>query len=282
MGIEDQGWVAWFVLAAALGREITIFGSGKQVRDLLYVDDLLDAYELAGGRDRLHAREGVQHRRGGAVHDLRLARVRAGAGALSSDDHLLGCASTRHGPETSRCSSAIRGRAERLFGWQPSTPVEEGVGRLADWILEQRGRRSGASSPFPPNEGSCQALTYYRPHLSGLTIYVERLAHALECSRPRGDRPRVAARRRAAAGRGWRRRSRRPSSGRLPCRQGRGDADARGPRDTPPPRARRRRDPSPTARSRRARGRRPRSRPPQRDHVSLRPAAARRPAQPSR
>ncbi len=46
-GIEDQGWVAWFVIAAVTGRKIKIYGDGKQVRDLLFVEDLLDAYDLA-------------------------------------------------------------------------------------------------------------------------------------------------------------------------------------------------------------------------------------------
>jgi CDP-paratose 2-epimerase len=46
-GVEDQGWVAWFVIAATLGREITIFGDGKQARDVLHVDDLVRAYEAA-------------------------------------------------------------------------------------------------------------------------------------------------------------------------------------------------------------------------------------------
>ncbi|MBM3124905.1 MAG: NAD-dependent epimerase/dehydratase family protein, partial [Chloroflexi bacterium] len=45
-GIEDQGWVAWFIIAAVMGRPLTIYGDGKQVRDILHVDDLLDAYDL--------------------------------------------------------------------------------------------------------------------------------------------------------------------------------------------------------------------------------------------
>ena len=49
-GVEDQGWVAWFVISTALGRPLTIYGDGKQVRDLLFVDDLLDAYDLAVDR----------------------------------------------------------------------------------------------------------------------------------------------------------------------------------------------------------------------------------------
>jgi CDP-paratose 2-epimerase len=46
-GVEDQGWVAWFAIASMLGRDITIYGDGKQVRDVLHVDDLLRAYEAA-------------------------------------------------------------------------------------------------------------------------------------------------------------------------------------------------------------------------------------------
>jgi CDP-paratose 2-epimerase len=46
-GVEDQGWVAWFAIASMLGRDITIYGDGKQVRDVLHVDDLLRGYEAA-------------------------------------------------------------------------------------------------------------------------------------------------------------------------------------------------------------------------------------------
>src|SRR5213596_2154450 len=44
-GNEDQGWVAHFLIAAVLGRPLSIYGDGKQVRDLLYVDDLVRAFE---------------------------------------------------------------------------------------------------------------------------------------------------------------------------------------------------------------------------------------------
>ncbi|MES2201161.1 MAG: SDR family NAD(P)-dependent oxidoreductase, partial [candidate division FCPU426 bacterium] len=46
-GVEDQGWVAWFTIAAALGKPLTIYGDGKQVRDVLFIEDLCDAYLLA-------------------------------------------------------------------------------------------------------------------------------------------------------------------------------------------------------------------------------------------
>jgi CDP-paratose 2-epimerase len=50
MGVEDQGWVSWFCIRAAQGRPVTIYGDGMQVRDVLWIDDLLDAYDAAVAR----------------------------------------------------------------------------------------------------------------------------------------------------------------------------------------------------------------------------------------
>ena len=62
-GVEDQGWVAWFVIAAVTGTPITIYGDGKQVRDMLNVSDLVDAYDAAiKNIDKVRGR-GLQHRR---------------------------------------------------------------------------------------------------------------------------------------------------------------------------------------------------------------------------
>ena len=44
-GVEDQGWVAWFTIAEQCGLPITVYGDGKQVRDVLFIDDLLDAFD---------------------------------------------------------------------------------------------------------------------------------------------------------------------------------------------------------------------------------------------
>jgi len=47
-GVEDQGWIAFLAICAATGQPITIYGDGKQVRDILYIDDLARAFEAAG------------------------------------------------------------------------------------------------------------------------------------------------------------------------------------------------------------------------------------------
>lgn len=44
-GVEDQGWVAHFVISAITGKKLKIYGNGKQVRDVLYVTDLIKAYD---------------------------------------------------------------------------------------------------------------------------------------------------------------------------------------------------------------------------------------------
>jgi len=46
-GIADQGWIAWFVIAHLLKKQITIYGNGKQVRDTLFINDLITAYDSA-------------------------------------------------------------------------------------------------------------------------------------------------------------------------------------------------------------------------------------------
>ncbi|MCM8809919.1 MAG: GDP-mannose 4,6-dehydratase, partial [Candidatus Omnitrophica bacterium] len=46
-GNEDQGWVAHFIIKAFLNEKINIYGDGKQVRDILFISDLINAYKLA-------------------------------------------------------------------------------------------------------------------------------------------------------------------------------------------------------------------------------------------
>ena len=58
--IEDQGWVAWFTIATILGKPITLYGDGKQVRDVLWVDDLIDLYQAAIAKIDVAAGQGLQ------------------------------------------------------------------------------------------------------------------------------------------------------------------------------------------------------------------------------
>ena len=51
-GTEDQGWLAWFALRVLQEQPIIIFGNGKQVRDLLYIDDLVRLYSIIALSDK--------------------------------------------------------------------------------------------------------------------------------------------------------------------------------------------------------------------------------------
>jgi len=135
-GIEDQGWVAWFTIASLFGRAITIYGDGKQVRDVLYIDDLLRAYEMAvanidvtGGR--------IYNIGGGPAHTLSLLEL------LALLEQELGRPiphtfdDWRPGDQRVFVSDIRRARQE--FGWEPRVDVSRGVRELANWAQGNRG-----------------------------------------------------------------------------------------------------------------------------------------------
>ena len=133
-GIEDQGWVAWFVIAALSGRPITIYGDGKQVRDVLYIDDLLDAYDAAVAR--IETAAGQVYNIGGGP--TRAIAIWAEFGPLL--ERILGRAiPVTYGPwrpgDQRVFISDIR-KAQAELGWAPQVDVETGVRRLVDWVRQ--------------------------------------------------------------------------------------------------------------------------------------------------
>ncbi|MGD1992134.1 MAG: GDP-mannose 4,6-dehydratase [Anaerolineae bacterium] len=146
MGVEDQGWVAWFIIAAVIGRPITIYGDGKQVRDVLYVDDLLDLYDLA--IERIDEAAGRVYNVGGGPKFT--LSIWAEFGPLL--EALLGrpipvtYADWRPGDQRVYVSDI--GRARRELGWQPQVGVQEGIARLHDWVMENRELFAAPSQPL--------------------------------------------------------------------------------------------------------------------------------------
>lgn len=137
MGMEDQGWVAWFVIAAVTGRPITIYGDGKQVRDVLYVDDLVRAFELAV--EHIDRTQGEVYNIGGGARNT--LAVWAEFGPLLA--RLLGrpvgpAAYADWRPGDQRVFVCDIRKAERDFGWRPMVSVEEGIRRLVAWVEGHR------------------------------------------------------------------------------------------------------------------------------------------------
>ncbi len=135
-GVEDQGWVAWFTLAALHGHPITVFGDGRQVRDILYVDDLVRAYRATFRRISDVAGE-VYNIGGGPRSTLSLLELLEMLERLLGRPVPVGYDDWRPGDQVIYVSD-IR-KAKRELGWSPSIGPEVGVRRLYRWI-EANGR----------------------------------------------------------------------------------------------------------------------------------------------
>jgi len=134
-GAEDQGWVAWFMIATQLGRPITIYGDGKQVRDILFIDDLLDAYDAAFAAADVAA--GRAYNIGGGVDNvLSLRELVAYIEARSSTKISAGSADWRPGDQKVFVSDIRRARSE--LAWFPKITCAHGLDLLYDWISQNR------------------------------------------------------------------------------------------------------------------------------------------------
>jgi CDP-paratose 2-epimerase len=130
-GIEDQGWVAWLTLAALSNTPFTIFGDGRQVRDILYVDDLVDFYLACAANADAVAGQAINVG-GGPENQLSLLEL------VARLEHQLGrtpdfaFAPSRPGDQRYYVSDVRY--AEALLGWKPATSVEAGFSGLANWL----------------------------------------------------------------------------------------------------------------------------------------------------
>lgn len=135
-GVEDQGWVAWFLIAAVTGRKITIYGDGKQVRDVLWVDDLLDLYQLA--IDQIDTAAGQVYNVGGGPENT--LAVWAGLGPMLAEltGREIEVESADWRPGDQRIFVADIRKAEEELGWKPRMGKREGVRQLYDWVVAHR------------------------------------------------------------------------------------------------------------------------------------------------
>lgn len=130
-GVEDQGWVAWFTIAAVLGRPITIYGDGKQVRDVLFVDDLCDLYQACIERaDRVSGQ--AYNIGGGPQNQLSLLELLADLEKRIGVSLAPQFSATRPGDQPVFVAD-IR-KAERDLDWHPRTSAKAGVSALVDWV----------------------------------------------------------------------------------------------------------------------------------------------------
>jgi len=134
-GVEDQGWVAWFTIAAVLNKPLTLYGDGKQVRDVLFVDDLCALYERAVEKiDRAAGQ--VYNVGGGPRNQISLLDLLAHLEQLVGRKIPVSYDTWRPGDQPVFVCDISK--AERDLDWRPAVPAREGVERLHRWVRENK------------------------------------------------------------------------------------------------------------------------------------------------
>jgi CDP-paratose 2-epimerase len=149
-GTEDQGWVAHFILRAQRGEPITIYGDGKQVRDILFVDDLVDAFLLARQHGRAIAGRAFNIG-GGPASTISLVDLLDQIEALHGKRPHISFDRWRTGDQRWYVSDT---RAfEQATGWRRAVDAADGIARLYDWLLTKKGKRVASMRDRVAEEG---------------------------------------------------------------------------------------------------------------------------------
>lgn len=131
LGMPDQGWVAWLALAVLKGWPITVYGTGKQVRDLLYVQDLA---RLCEAYYRSSCGSEVFNVGGGPQQTASVLEVLRHLERLFGKHPTVRFAKER--PHDQRVYISDIRRVQRLVKWSPRVNVQEGLRRLTRWLKQ--------------------------------------------------------------------------------------------------------------------------------------------------
>ena len=135
-GIEDQGWLAWMMIAAVTGRQITIYGDGKQVRDVLHVDDLLNGYDAAIAQ--IEQASGQVYNIGGGTRNVLAIWTEFGPILEKLLGKKIEVARDDWRPGDQRVFYADFRKAKNELGWEPKIDLEDGMEKLFNWVKENK------------------------------------------------------------------------------------------------------------------------------------------------
>ena len=133
-GVEDQGWVSWFAIATLTGKPIIIYGDGKQVRDVLYVEDLVNVFDKFLNSNLKHE---VFNIGGGPKNTLSLLELLEMLKRMSGMDPKISFTDWR--PADQKVYISNINKAKILLNWEPKTTPEDSIRRLVNWILNNIG-----------------------------------------------------------------------------------------------------------------------------------------------
>ncbi len=128
-GVEDQGWVAWFIMAALAGKPLTIFGNGKQVRDVLHVSDLIEVFNKFVGSN---LKNDVFNIGGGPQNTLSLIELLDLLNNETKAKIRLKYADWRKADQKVYISNIDK--AKKVLRWSPKVNPNEGIKRLIKWF----------------------------------------------------------------------------------------------------------------------------------------------------
>jgi len=149
-GTEDQGWVAHFLISALRDQPITIYGDGRQVRDILFVDDVVEAFLLA--QKHIGAIKGQAFNIGGGPENtVSLVELLALIETLTGVAPEVAFAAPRPGDQ--RLYVSDTGKFAAATGWRPRVRVPDGVRRLLEWL-----ERRFAATPTAQSSGRDDAV----------------------------------------------------------------------------------------------------------------------------
>ena len=135
-GTEDQGWVAHFLIRALENKPLTLYGDGKQVRDILFVEDLVEAFVLA--LKNIDSLSGQAFNIGGGPENTTsLLELLETIAELQGEKPAYDLEAWRLGDQRYYVSDTSK--FQEATGWRPRTSVRDGVRRLYEWLLESRG-----------------------------------------------------------------------------------------------------------------------------------------------
>ena len=143
-GTEDQGWVAHFLIQSMKGRPLTLYGDGHQVRDILFVDDLVEAMMLAHAR--IDDLSGHAFNMGGGVdNSTSLLEIMQHIERLTDGNCQYSFSDWRLGDQKYYVTDTRLFR--ELTGWRPRYSIEDGLARLHDWVADNLFDEAHADAP---------------------------------------------------------------------------------------------------------------------------------------
>ncbi|HIH39502.1 TPA: NAD-dependent epimerase/dehydratase family protein [Candidatus Woesearchaeota archaeon] len=139
-GVEDQGWVAWFTIATLFNKPLTVYGDGKQTRDVLFVEDLIRAYEMA--IENIDKTSGKAYNIGGGSEN-QMSLLELVKYLETEFNKKLTIRFNQWRPGDQPVFVCDITKAKKDFGWEPKINVRKGIQKLSEWVKQNKELFSG-------------------------------------------------------------------------------------------------------------------------------------------